>query len=188
MEWSPQVLWSRQGRSLLACLDSTFCFICNLFHWIIKAESPAESMNSNKHDRVGSLLQGWPKSTDVLFKMDFLPFFHWWIVPWTTQKRARLLEDTTSAPFNHGDILVAVINSFLPCNMWRLCLLTVVNWKCITWTFKSNRIHTRLNQIHSYVSVLFNFPVTNTDDPCRDIFVLSRFLAVVLCSQGLCEA
>lgn len=105
---SPQVLWSRQACSLLACLDSTFCFICNLFHWIIKGESPAESMNSNKHERVGSLLQGWPKSTHMLFKMDFLPFFYWLIVPWTTQKWARLLEDTTSAPFNHGDILLAV--------------------------------------------------------------------------------
>lgn len=62
-------LWSWQACSLLARHDSTFCFIGNLFSWIIKDQLAAESMNSNKHEERFSFFQlvqqGCPEQTCV---------------------------------------------------------------------------------------------------------------------------
>lgn len=80
MEWSPQALWNWQAFSLLAHRESTFCFIGNLFIWIIKDQSLAESMNINRHKDRLSFLQpfkpGCPEQTvsEILFEIGFTAF------------------------------------------------------------------------------------------------------------------
>lgn len=65
-------------------------------------------------------------------------------------------------------------SSFKQLKVLHMDIISKVNiQKCIQINHFFYLIQISLNLIHSSMSVLFNFPVTNIDDPCHDIPVLN---------------